>query len=230
VEAARLAPVELDGEHSASNTSFIGPILETRATEPELDPRAVDDAAEALFEEARRRARRRRRRAAAIAAALLASAGVLAAIVATGRERHWSADRGPYAVPAAPEQLLTQGPYMGVSCRVPNSVACDRIGLAVWTRRFARSVVATIGDRTFTLDDPTWSGPAKHGLRRFFAGFLDHAGLTGDGPLGVEIENGGSRWTGVKPVVVPTVRLVLVLPDGSRRSTELRVDLAPGWG
>jgi hypothetical protein len=118
---------------------------------------------------------------------------------------------------------------MGVSCRQPNSIACDRVGLAVWTRHFERRVRATIGGRTFELDDSEWSGPSRHGLRRMFAGFLNAAGLRGGGPLAVQVENGLNRFTGDPPVRA-MVRLVITARDGSERVTMPRVDLMPGWG
>jgi hypothetical protein len=71
---------------------------------------------------------------------------------------------------------------MGVSCRTPNSFACDRVGLAVWLREPAVRVDAAIADQELEPDDPEWSGPAEDGERRMFAGFLQPAGLI-DGPL-----------------------------------------------
>ena len=82
---------------------------------------------------------------------------------------------------ASATELLSRDPYMGVSCRIPNSFACDRVGLAVWLREPAARVEAAIAGRELELDDPEWSGPAEHGERRMFAGFLQPAGLI-DGP------------------------------------------------
>ena len=118
---------------------------------------------------------------------------------------------------------------MGVACRQPNSIACDRVGLAVWTRRFARGVRATIAGRELQLEDPSWSGESRHGLRRLFAGFLHHAGLRGRGPLAVRVENGHNRWTGVHPVEL-RVRLLITYADGSQLTTTVRTGLSPGWG
>jgi hypothetical protein len=182
--------------------------------------------AEALFEEARLRARRRRRRrAAALGGAILAIAVAGVAVLSSPRQNTPARNSGPVAV--APRTLLAGGPYMGVSCSRANSIACDRVGLAVWTRRPARAVRATVAGRPVTLDDPEWSGPSKHGLRRMFAGFLQPAGLLGDGPLAVRVED--RHYYGVHPVYA-TVRLVITYADGSQKATSLRVELSPGWG
>ena len=74
-----------------------------------------------------------------------------------------------------------------------------------------------------------WSAPPKNGLRRMFAGFLNHAGLRGPGPLAVQVENGHNRWTGVHAVSA-RVRLVITGSDGTQQATMLRVPLAAGWG
>jgi hypothetical protein len=189
---------------------------------------AVDAEAEALFEEARLRARRRRRR---IALAIgLPIAGALAAAVAIGSHGTSKVpkDPAPTGVTVAPRAVLAEGPYMGVACRVPNWVGCDRVGLAVWTRHFARSIDATVGGKTFALDDRQWSGRSRHGLRKMFAGFLQPAGLL-DGALRVQPDSPGERWTGVHPVDA-RVRLVITRADGKRRTTTLTVGLSPGWG
>jgi hypothetical protein len=61
--------------------------------------------------------------------------------------------------------LFSESPYMGVACHIPNSIACDRIGLTVWLRRPALTVTATISGRSFALENRMWSGRARHGLR-----------------------------------------------------------------
>ena len=187
----------------------------------------LDDAAEALFKEAHQRARRRHRRQAAglIAALLLIAAGIAIRLDSGGGERPTGADQPePPTVPS--EHVLAREPYMGVSCRRPNSIACDRVGLAVWTRRPARAVRATIAGRTFELDDPEYGSPRKHGLRLMFAGYLHDAGLRGSGPLAVKVKN--NRWFGGP--VATTVRLIITDADGSQRATTVRVALAAGWG
>ena len=190
---------------------------------------ARGDTEAALLEEARARARRRRRRVAAAVLALLALASGLAILLDSGGGGRPAGSQERRAQAVRPGRVLAREPYMGVSCRRANSIACDRVGLAVWTRRPARAVRATVAGRTFALDDAEWSGPSRHGLRRMFAGFLHHAGLRGSGPLAVQVENGRNRWTGVRPVSA-SVHLVISYRDCSQRATIVRVSLAPGWG
>jgi hypothetical protein len=38
--------------------------------------------------------------------------------------------------------LFSQPPYVGVACPTANSIACDRVGLAIWLRRPAARVNA----------------------------------------------------------------------------------------
>jgi hypothetical protein len=114
---------------------------------------------------------------------------------------------------------------MGVACRVANSIACDRVGLAVWLRRPAVSVDATIAGRRLKLDDPSWSGRAREGLRTMFAGFLQPAGLA---QLRVR-PNASGRWYGVN-APSPTVRVWIDYGHGRYAATDVSVLLTAGWG
>jgi hypothetical protein len=110
--------------------------------------------------------------------------------------------------------------YMGVSCPTPNSIRCDRVGLAVWSpSRFPR-LEATIAGRPVTLT-------RKAVTRRlnYYEGFLTPAGLL-DGGLRVRPDGGRYRWTGRHP---RAATVVLVAP-GRRRWVKRRVYLAAGWG
>jgi hypothetical protein len=135
----------------------------------------------------------------------------------TGRQARVSAD-----------ELLSREPYVGVSCRISNSFACDRVGLAVWLRTPAVRVDAAIAARGLELDDPDWSGPVEDGERRMFAGFLQPAGLI-DGPLEVTPDAGPDRWIGREPVSA-TVDLWIVREGGAMDATSVDVRLSPGWG
>jgi hypothetical protein len=128
-----------------------------------------------------------------------------------------------------PGVLLARAPYLGVACPQANSIACDRVGLAVWLRHAAESVTATIQGRALRLDDDEWSGPAlPNGRRRMFAGFLQPAGLL-DGPLKVKPEARSSRWYGRTPVRAG-VRLTIRRSGEHYTRTSLVVPLAAGWG
>jgi hypothetical protein len=122
--------------------------------------------------------------------------------------------------------LFSQTPHMGVACGVPNSIACDRIGLTVWLRRPARTVTASIADTTFRLDNPTWSGPRHHGQRTVFAGFLRPAGITNR--LGVITEQ-GSYWDG-SDGPDPQVVLTITRPGQPATQAWVNVHLMAGWG
>jgi hypothetical protein len=163
-------------------------------------------------------------------AAVLALATLAAAIVLGSGRGHRTASERPIPPTAvSPKRALGQAPYMGVACGVPNSIACERVGLAVWTRRPAVTVRATLAGQALDLDDPQWSGSPIHGQRRMFAGFLSHAGLHGHGPLAVRVKEGFSFWEGDPPVSTD-VRLLITYADGSQQTTAVRVQLSPGWG
>jgi len=110
---------------------------------------------------------------------------------------------------------------MGVSCRVPNSIRCDRVGLAVWLRRPAAAVRAVIAGRPFALGDADARVPPRR-----FAGFLRPAGLA-EGPLQVPCTARG-KWYG-EGRVAARVR-IWVEARGRTSTTTVRVPLHAGWG
>ena len=128
---------------------------------------------------------------------------------------------------------LAKPPYMGVRCPGPNSLACDRVGLAVWLRRPASHLEATIADKPLRMGIPrgvrfgrgTYFGPRG----AYYEGFLRPAGLTRPGPLRVTPDGGDYYWVGRHPLDA-RVRLVARFRDGSSASTTVRVPLRPGWG
>jgi len=75
--------------------------------------------------------------------------------------------------------VFRENPYMGISCGLPNPVACDRVGLIVRLRQPA-VVTATIDGLALRLNDPTWSGAFPTGRPTIFiyAGFLQPADMT----------------------------------------------------
>jgi hypothetical protein len=157
-----------------------------------------------------------------LAAALVAACGD----GGTHRSHGNGSANGPTG--ASSEEVLSREPYLGVSCRIANSFACDRVGLAVWLREPAVRVDAAIAGREVALDDPEWSGQVENGERRMFAGFLQPAGLI-DGPLQVTPDAGPDRWIGREPVSA-TVDLRIVDDGGTTSTTSVQVRLSPGWG
>jgi hypothetical protein len=142
---------------------------------------AAEAAAEALFPEARLRRRRRWMWTAVMSVAALA---VVLGLIASG----WGgtptqSSRVPWLFGPgkieAPRLVFRANPYMGISCDLPNTVSCDRVGLLVRLRRPA-VVTATIDGLALSLNDPTWSGAFPTGRPTIFiyAGFLQPADMT----------------------------------------------------
>lgn len=121
-------------------------------------------------------------------------------------------------------RLLRREPDLGVACATANSIACDRVGLAVWlVDAHARRVSATIDGRSLRLR-PSHG----HGDRPPWIGYLRPAGLL-DGPLKVTPDRGPTGWQGHHArdaVVVVSVER----PSGATVRTRLTVALRPGWG
>jgi hypothetical protein len=125
----------------------------------------------------------------------------------------------------APRLVFLQNPYMGISCRLPNSVACDRVGLAVWLRRPA-VVTATIDGLALRLNDPTWSEAFPTGRPTTFtyAGFLQPADMT------TRMHVPSSSMLFVKPLPSPSVWFRIDFGHGNVVLTHKYVQLEPGWG
>jgi hypothetical protein len=179
-----------------------------------------------VIDEARRRQSRRRLVIAVATTALVA--GILAArLVGGGQTRHAAMPGRPLVLNVSPAAVLAGSPFMGVACRVANSIACDRVGLAVWLRRPALSVSATIDGRALRLDNAAWSGATHRGRRSMFAGFLRPVGLVN--MLHLTTSAGPVRWLGND---APSPQVTLRIDDGNSRVSVTRVDvyLSAGWG
>src|ERR1700694_5634153 len=106
-----------------------------------------------VIEEARRRQRRRRTRGTIAAAIAAAGVGAVVWALLDGRSTPL-VHRATQHIPAvAPSGILAEEPYMGISCPVPNSVACDRIGLSIRLRTRAFTATATIDGRPPRLNN-----------------------------------------------------------------------------
>jgi hypothetical protein len=170
----------------------------------------------ALFDEAWRRARRRR--------LLVAAACLVAVAVAVGL----SAGDRPAPVAPPPALALPRDPGMGVACPEANSIACDRIGIAVWLDSQPRRLVARVGGLSVVLRDAHIRCGAERSCPRLYQAMLQPAGLL-DGALKVTPDEGRYRWLGRHPVE-GTLTITATLRDGSRAVATRRVPLAPGWG
>jgi hypothetical protein len=193
---------------------------------------AYVDADLGVIKEARRRQRRRR----SLTAALLFAAAVGVTIVGTHRHdasppppSRSTAPPPPQAVMVAPHVAFWQAPYMGVACPIPNSIACDRIGLAVWLRRPAVAVTASIDGTTLRL----WTGPrspsawTSRPTNTGFTAYLQPAGLLT--AFHVTPQSGTSIWYGA-PTPSPMVRFRIDYGHGHVVTTQRRVPLMAGWG
>ena len=120
-------------------------------------------------------------------------------------------------------RLLSREPDIGVACPRANSIACDRVGLALWLGVPARRVSATIDGRALVLH------PSRARNRQApWIGYLQPAGLL-DGELKITPDRGRDYWAGRHP---KSARLVVRVtrPDGRRAVTRLNVALVAGWG
>jgi hypothetical protein len=176
---------------------------------------------------------RRRRRLAVVAAALVA--GLIAVTIgSSGGEQSTRTTASPsqpgvgVASITSRAPVFAQDPYMGVACDIPSSIACDRVGLAVWLRRPA-IVTATIAGAPLKLNDRAWSWVAhdSRGVLYVYSGFLQPAGLTTR--LRVIPEANTSTWIGSN-APSPLVRFWIDYGPGDNVVTQQHVSLMAGWG
>lgn len=176
--------------------------------------------------------RRRRHRRWSLAAAIVILSGAvvgLASVVIPAGPRVVAGMLIPKTTVEMPSAAaFSQPPYMGVSCSVPNSVACDRVGLAIWLRRPAYSVDASIAGAPFRLD---WFGDEyrfgrQSPPRRAFTGYLQPAGIVGR--LHVRPLTGAMWYGSGNPL--PMVWVLINYGRGRYVLTQLRVPLNTGWG
>jgi hypothetical protein len=190
----------------------------------------------------------RRRRYLRLMLALLAATaiGVLAAIAIQGGSGSTAGNTlsPPRPVMVAPSRVLSQTPYLGVKCPVANSIACDRVGLAVWLKQPAVTVTATIAGAQVALG---WFGDERllspgFGHRQF-AGYLRPAGIVSrlhirpvKGSIVVtergrtHVTTSRQMWFGRTNARAPLIRVTIHYADGRTLITQLRVGLSAGWG
>jgi hypothetical protein len=190
--------------------------------------------------------RRRRRRAVGITsfvAAVIAASALV--IIAGGSGSAMDGRSGP--IPSnrslvAPSRVLSKPPYMGVRCPVANSIACDRVGLAVWLKRPAISVTARIAGARLSLHSPGQSHGAGAPPSRTLYGYLHPAGIVsrlrvrpvkgdivGSHHDKAYVRVAHQMWFG-EHQPRPAVRLTIHYRAGQTVVTRLRVPLSPGWG
>lgn len=119
------------------------------------------------------------------------------------------------------QRLFSQPPSIGVACPKANSIACDRVGVAVWLRRAAARVTVMVNGKGLRLRPPRTRGG-------WWEGYLQPAGLI-DGALRVTPDRGRFYWQGSHP------RSAIVAATVTRRSgaidrAKATVALRAGWG
>jgi hypothetical protein len=121
-------------------------------------------------------------------------------------------------------QLFTRDPSLGVACGRASSIACDRVGLAVWLRQPASSVAATIDGQPLRLHAGGFGGRGP----TYWEGYRQPAGLLA-GPLKVTPDRGRFYWQGTHPKDA-RVTIRVRRRDGSTVDASLAVTLRAGWG
>jgi len=123
---------------------------------------------------------------------------------------------------------VTYGPYLGVSCRQPNSIRCGRVGIDIVLAEGARRVTAAVGDRTISLRTPGLHNGVRG--KDWVGAFTDARFHQADSPFHIREASSAGFWSGYPPVYVP-VRISVNYRDGRRESASFgHVFLGPGWG
>lgn len=180
-----------------------------------------------LFGEAWERQRRRRRAIVWIVLVLWGVAG-LSYDVLRPRSMPPAGPQEPGGTLAqSPSVVFSQPPYMGVRCSVPNSIACDQVGLAIWLKRPAYSVTASIDGRAFAMNRFGDQLISQRRPRTEFDGYLRPAGIVSS--MHVHPVPGTSTWLG-DPTPLASVWLLINYGHSGYVTTHLDVPLMAGWG
>ena len=167
--------------------------------------------------------RRHRRRVAATALAVVAT-GAGAGLAVTALR-----GAAPALRTVPPTTLLARAPAVGMACLAPRS--CDRVGVAVWLRRPAASVTASVAGHSVSLNlaSATPFDAAAARARRLFVGYFHWPRLAG---VRIFFAAGPpSQWWAADPAHWPTPAVrIRVESSGRIVETLTRVSLQGGWG
>ena len=130
---------------------------------------------------------------------------------------------GCQTMPAAQQLGTSALPYLGISCRLPNSIVCDRVGVGVWLDRPAKRVTVAVAGRVVSLRLST-----HNAHRQLWLGYLRDAGLRHE-PLDVHLPAGQSRWYG-SPLIWVRVKVTARLPNGTPATVAGSAQLHAGFG
>ena len=120
--------------------------------------------------------------------------------------------------------VLSRSPYMGIAVCHPSSSACYRVGLAVWLKRPAVSVTATIAGVRSSLNrsDDRGIQMITSTRRREFIGFAKPPGI---------VPNTYLRTPDANPTTpMAVVKLTIETSNGKTVVTRLRAPVQAGWG
>jgi len=168
-------------------------------------------------------ARARQCRRLTIVAVLAICAGIAVVLIArTGTPPTTRAPTLQTPTRVAAGAVFSQAPDMGVAC---HAGACDSVGLAVWLRRPAVSVSATIAGHPFGLT--TWQARpfTPSTPRKMFVGYLTPLRLI----THIRLMGPPSNWPTTNSPS-PLVSLHIIYSGGRVVTTQLRIPVQPGWG
>lgn len=133
-------------------------------------------------------------------------------------------------VAESPSRLFSQAPYMGVHCPIANSIACDRVGLAINLKQPARAVVALIDGRKLKMNRRGDVIDLSAAPREEFDGYLQPAGI--ESRMHVHPAPGSDFWAQDASDPAPSATVLLLIDYGAGRlvSTRVQVPLSSGWG
>lgn len=170
-------------------------------------------------------ARWHHRRRLGVVALLAVFVGLSVGVIVSGRGRGGTS---PTSMPGpsnrvAAGSVFSQAPDLGVSC---HSASCDSVGLAVWLRRSAVSVSASIARHRFALTRGQAQPFMPSTPSTMFVGYLTPLRLVTRAQLA---RGAPTHWaTGTSPD--PLLSLRIAYRDGRVVATQLHVPVQPGWG
>jgi hypothetical protein len=112
---------------------------------------------------------------------------------------------------------LAQPPSLGIACpNQPNITPCGRAGIAIWLKRPAQHVKASVGGKTIRLHAGGFGGTGP----TYWEGYVHSSPTTLQLP---------AQWYGTKPTRRIKLTLVVRYSSGAATGATL-VQLRPGWG
>jgi hypothetical protein len=129
--------------------------------------------------------------------------------------------------------VLPRQPYLGVACATANSIACDRVGVAVWLSKPATHLSVTVAGQPIAMHAATKTCTTRNTPRRIrcntdFVGYLHPAGLL-RGPRRINTQSGNHYWASSRAAWAP-VTITAHYANGAAATVTVHPTLNPGWG